>query len=117
MFETELHGSLATWPSGLSGSLRTELYGPFETELSGSFETELQALSKLSDMTLLGLSCKALLKQSYVALLYLSSSALDLSYAALSSSSPREGARSFNLDLWRIRTDCVAFQECKFLYK
>ena len=26
----ELHGSLATWPSRLSGSLGTELYGPSE---------------------------------------------------------------------------------------
>ena len=30
---TELHGSLVIWPSGLSGSLRTELYDPSGTEL------------------------------------------------------------------------------------
>ena len=37
----ELHGSLATWPSGLSGSLGTKLYGPSGIELQGSLETEL----------------------------------------------------------------------------
>ena len=67
------------------------------------------------------------LRLSYKALLKLSSSALDLSYAALSSSFPREGARGFNAnlwsvlgfnaDLWRIETDCVTFQTSKFLYK
>ena len=34
----ELHGSLATWPSRLSGSLLTELYDPFESQLQGSLE-------------------------------------------------------------------------------
>ena len=37
-----LHGSLATWPFGLSGSLLIELYDPFEYVLQGSLETELQ---------------------------------------------------------------------------
>ena len=37
----ELHSSLATWPSGLSGSLETELYDPYRIELQGSLETEL----------------------------------------------------------------------------
>ena len=31
-FEIGLHGSLATWSSRLSGSLRTELHGPLETK-------------------------------------------------------------------------------------
>ena len=38
----ELHGSLSTWPSGLSSSLCTELYDPVEYELQGSLETEIQ---------------------------------------------------------------------------
>ena len=72
---------------------------------------------KLSYKDLLNLSYKALLKLSHVALLYLSSLAPELSYVALSSSFPRESALSFNADLWRIGTDCVAFQESRFLYK
>ena len=72
---------------------------------------------KLSYKALLKLSYRALLKQSCVALLYPSSLAPNLSYAALSSSSPREGARGFNADLWRIGIDCVAFQASRFLYK
>ena len=76
-----------------------------------------KALLKPSYVAPLKLSYKALLKRSYMAILYLSSSALDLSYTALSSSSLREGARCFNGDLWRIRTDYVAFQASRFLYK
>ena len=40
-FETKLHCSMATRPSGLSGSLRTEMHGPFDTDLRGLFETKL----------------------------------------------------------------------------
>ena len=53
--EIELHVSLATWPSGLSGSLRTELHGPFETELLGSLE-----LSYMAPWLLGLLSCQVL---------------------------------------------------------
>ena len=86
-----------------------------------------RALLKLSYVAPTKLSCKDLLKQSYMALLYPSSSAPDLSYTTLSSSSPRVGmcgfnadlwsVRGFNEDLWRIGTDCVAFQASRFLYK
>ena len=64
------------------------------------------------------------LRLSYKAVLKLSSSAPDLSNATLFSSSPREGARGFNADLWssrgfnadlwRIETDCLAFQTSRF---
>ena len=49
-FEAELHGSLATWPSRLSGFLRAELHGPFETELHGSLEQSYMAPWLLSLM-------------------------------------------------------------------
>ena len=75
------------------------------------------APSKLSYKALSKHSYRALLKQSCVALLYPSSLVPDLSYAALSFSSPREGGRGFNAVLWRIGTDCVAFQASRFLYK
>ena len=75
------------------------------------------APSKLSYKALSKLIYRALLKQSCVAFLYPSSLVPDLSYAALSFSSPREGAHSFNANLWRIGTDCVAFQASRFLYK
>ena len=51
------------------------------------------APSKLSYKALSKLSYRALLKQSCVALLYPSSLVPDLSYAAFSFSSPREGAQ------------------------
>ena len=78
-------------------------------------------------MAHLKLSYKALSKLSDKAILEPSSLAPDMSYAALSSSSLREGARGFNADLWsvlgfnadlwRIGTNYVAFQASRFLYK
>ena len=79
-------------------------------------------------MTPLKLSYKAPLKMSYMTPSKLSyMTLLKLSYMAPSSSSPREGARGFNADLWsmrgfngdlwRIGTDFMAFQMSRLLYK
>ena len=75
--QPELHGSLATCPSGLSGSLRTELHGPFGSELHGSLapwpsglslRTELDGPFKTELHGSLELRYKALLKLGYKAL-------------------------------------------------
>ena len=51
--------SLAIWPSGLSDSLRIELYGPLKLSYVAPSKLSYMAHSELSYMALLGLSCKA----------------------------------------------------------